>query len=94
MDPDALVPMALCGNHHIGLIQHEHGYLFGVDELVFDTPVEDCAWCSNDNVFFQLDTTLHCEQSDTAIKETVCRLKVPFSVGSHRLRLLLFPRMA
>lgn len=59
MDTYALVPMTLRGDHHVGLVQHKHSDLLGVDELVLGAPVKDCAWCSNDNLFLQLDTSLH-----------------------------------
>lgn len=59
MDTYALVPMTLCGDHHISLIQHKHSNLLGVDELVLGAPVEDRAWCSYDNLLLQLDASLH-----------------------------------
>uniref|UniRef100_A0A8C4HDY9 Uncharacterized protein n=1 Tax=Dicentrarchus labrax TaxID=13489 RepID=A0A8C4HDY9_DICLA len=55
MDTYALVPVTLCGDHHISLVQHKHGDLLGFDEPVLGAPVEDCAWCSNDNLLLQLD---------------------------------------
>lgn len=59
MDTNALVSVTLCGNHHISLVQHKHGDLLGVDELVLGAPVEDRAWCSNDDLLLQLDSSLH-----------------------------------
>lgn len=59
MDTNALVPMTLCANHHISLIQHKHCNLLGVNGLELGAPVEDCAWCSNDNLLLHLDTSLH-----------------------------------
>uniref|UniRef100_A0A3B4GXU2 Uncharacterized protein n=1 Tax=Pundamilia nyererei TaxID=303518 RepID=A0A3B4GXU2_9CICH len=50
VDSNALVPVALGGDHHISLIQHKHGDLFGVNELVLGAPVVDCARCTNDNL--------------------------------------------
>uniref|UniRef100_A0A8C2WPX3 Uncharacterized protein n=1 Tax=Cyclopterus lumpus TaxID=8103 RepID=A0A8C2WPX3_CYCLU len=51
MDPYALVPMTLCGDHHISLVKHKHSNLVGVNKLVLRAPVEHCAWSSNDNLF-------------------------------------------
>uniref|UniRef100_A0A3B4XYD6 Uncharacterized protein n=1 Tax=Seriola lalandi dorsalis TaxID=1841481 RepID=A0A3B4XYD6_SERLL len=59
VDTNALVPMTLRGDHHISLVQHKHSDLLGVDELVLGAPVEDCAWCPNDNLVLQLDASLH-----------------------------------
>lgn len=59
MDTYALVPMTLCGDHHISLIQHKHANLLGVDVPVLGAPVKDCAWCSNDNLLLQLGASLH-----------------------------------
>uniref|UniRef100_A0A8C9YQY7 Uncharacterized protein n=1 Tax=Sander lucioperca TaxID=283035 RepID=A0A8C9YQY7_SANLU len=59
MDPNALVPVALRGDHHISLVEHKHRNLLGVNELVLGAPVEDCAWCSNDNLLLQLHASLH-----------------------------------
>uniref|UniRef100_A0A3Q3IQQ0 Uncharacterized protein n=1 Tax=Monopterus albus TaxID=43700 RepID=A0A3Q3IQQ0_MONAL len=42
MDTNALVPMTLCANHHISLIQHKHCNLLGVNGLELGAPVEDC----------------------------------------------------
>lgn len=58
MDPDALVPMALRGDHHVGLVQHKHADLLGIDDLKFGAPVEDCARRSNDDLLLQLDSSL------------------------------------
>lgn len=63
MDPYAVVPVTLRGDHHIGLIQHKHCNLLRVDEFVLVAPVEDCARCSNDNLLLQLDTPLHCKRN-------------------------------
>lgn len=59
MDPYALVPMTLCGDHHISLVQNKHSNLLGVDELVLGAPVENCAWRSDDNLLLQLDASHH-----------------------------------
>ena len=59
VDADALVPMTLRGDHHVGLVQNEHGDLLGVDELVLGAPVEDGAGRPDDNVLLQLDASLH-----------------------------------
>lgn len=63
MDANTLVPMSLCGDHHISLIQHKHSNLLGVNELVLGAPVEDCAWCSNDNLLLQLLASLDLTES-------------------------------
>lgn len=62
VDSNALVPVALGGDHHISLIQHKHGDLFGVNELVLGAPVVDCARCTNDNLLLQLGSSLHWTQ--------------------------------
>lgn len=62
MDPYALVPMTLCGDHHVGLVQDKHADLLGVDELVLGAPVQDGSWCSDDNLLLQLDSSLHWTQ--------------------------------
>lgn len=59
VDADALVPVTLGGNHHVGLVEHEHGDLLRVDEFVFGAPVQDCAWSSNHNLLLQLHASLH-----------------------------------
>lgn len=59
MDANALVPVTLGGDHHVGLVQHKHRNLFGVDELVLGAPVEDGAWCPDDNLLLQLNASLH-----------------------------------
>uniref|UniRef100_A0A3Q2QG48 Uncharacterized protein n=1 Tax=Fundulus heteroclitus TaxID=8078 RepID=A0A3Q2QG48_FUNHE len=59
VDTDALVPMALHGDHHVGFVQHKHCDLLGVNELVLGAPVQDCAWCPNDNLLLQLDASRH-----------------------------------
>uniref|UniRef100_A0A668VBF9 Uncharacterized protein n=1 Tax=Oreochromis aureus TaxID=47969 RepID=A0A668VBF9_OREAU len=53
VDSNALVPVALGGDHHISLIQHKHSDLFGVNELVLGAPVVDCARCTNDNLLLE-----------------------------------------
>uniref|UniRef100_A0A3B5Q0N3 Uncharacterized protein n=1 Tax=Xiphophorus maculatus TaxID=8083 RepID=A0A3B5Q0N3_XIPMA len=55
VDPDALVPMTLHGDHHISFIQHKHCDLLWVNKLVLGAPVKDGAWGSNDNLLLQLD---------------------------------------
>lgn len=62
VDSNALVPVALGGDHHISLIQHKHSDLFGVNELVLGAPVVDCARCTNDNLLLQLGSSLHWTQ--------------------------------
>lgn len=59
MDTYALVPMTLCGDHHISLVQHKHSNLLWVDELVLGAPVEDCTRRSYDNLLLQLGASLH-----------------------------------
>lgn len=59
MDANTLVPMTLCGDHHICLIQHKHSNLLGVNELILCAPVEDCARCSYDNLLLQLVASLN-----------------------------------
>uniref|UniRef100_A0A665UTG8 Uncharacterized protein n=1 Tax=Echeneis naucrates TaxID=173247 RepID=A0A665UTG8_ECHNA len=41
MDTNTLVPMTLCGDHHIRLVQHKHCDLLGVNELVLGAPVQN-----------------------------------------------------
>uniref|UniRef100_A0A669DPA3 Secreted protein n=1 Tax=Oreochromis niloticus TaxID=8128 RepID=A0A669DPA3_ORENI len=55
VDSNALVPVALGGDHHISLIQHKHSDFFGVNELVLGAPIVDCARCTNDNLLLQLE---------------------------------------
>uniref|UniRef100_H2SQ26 Uncharacterized protein n=1 Tax=Takifugu rubripes TaxID=31033 RepID=H2SQ26_TAKRU len=50
LDADALVPVALHGDHHIGLVQHEHGDLLGVDGLPLGAPVVDGAGRPDDDL--------------------------------------------
>uniref|UniRef100_A0A3B5BEN6 Uncharacterized protein n=1 Tax=Stegastes partitus TaxID=144197 RepID=A0A3B5BEN6_9TELE len=57
LSASALVLMTLCGNHHISLVQNKQSNLLGVNELVLDAPVKDCARRSNDNVGLQLNTS-------------------------------------
>uniref|UniRef100_A0A8C5TZL6 Uncharacterized protein n=1 Tax=Malurus cyaneus samueli TaxID=2593467 RepID=A0A8C5TZL6_9PASS len=52
LNADALVLVALRGDHHICLIQHKHLDLLGIYELQFGTPVQhgapfphSCLWC-------------------------------------------------
>uniref|UniRef100_A0A4W4DVP9 Uncharacterized protein n=1 Tax=Electrophorus electricus TaxID=8005 RepID=A0A4W4DVP9_ELEEL len=40
LDADALVLMALRGDHDVGLVQHEHADLLGVHQLELEEPVE------------------------------------------------------
>ncbi len=38
--PDALILVALCGDHNVGLVQHEHGDLLQIEELELEAPVQ------------------------------------------------------
>uniref|UniRef100_A0A3Q0S9N5 Uncharacterized protein n=1 Tax=Amphilophus citrinellus TaxID=61819 RepID=A0A3Q0S9N5_AMPCI len=67
LSASALVPVTLCGNHHISLIQHKHSNLLGVNDLVLGAPVEDCAWCTDDNLLLQLDSSLHCVSNKVSV---------------------------
>lgn len=59
VDTDALVPVTLRGDHHVGLVQHKHADLLGVDDFVFGAPVQDGAWSPDDNVVLQPGASLH-----------------------------------
>lgn len=69
MDPYALVPVTLRGDHHVGFIQYKHCNLLRVDEFVLVAPVEDGAGCPNDNLLLQLDTSLHCKRNSCNVTE-------------------------
>lgn len=64
VDPYALVPMTLCGDHHVSLVEHKHSNLLGVNELVLGAPVEDGARCSDNNLLLQLSASLHWKQCE------------------------------
>uniref|UniRef100_A0A3Q3F4K7 Uncharacterized protein n=1 Tax=Labrus bergylta TaxID=56723 RepID=A0A3Q3F4K7_9LABR len=85
VDANALVPVTLCRNHHICLVQHKHCDLLWVNELVFGAPVEDRAWCSNDNLLLQLDASIklpHLLNDLTDLQsELVCCEKFIFGVS-------------
>lgn len=71
MDAYALVAVPLRGDHHIRLVQDEHGDLLGVDEMVLGAPVEDGARRSDHNLLLQWDASFHCRgNSCTDIRAT------------------------
>lgn len=77
MDTDALVPMTLRRDHHIRLVQHKHGDLLRVDVPVFGAPVEDGAWCSDDNLLLQLGVFLHCAECSGSDSDTAATCTTP-----------------
>uniref|UniRef100_A0A8D2QNU2 Uncharacterized protein n=1 Tax=Zosterops lateralis melanops TaxID=1220523 RepID=A0A8D2QNU2_ZOSLA len=54
LNADALVLVALGGNHHISLIQHKHLDLLGIYEFQFGTPVQHGAGCADDDLLRDL----------------------------------------
>uniref|UniRef100_A0A8C8DUV0 Uncharacterized protein n=1 Tax=Oryzias sinensis TaxID=183150 RepID=A0A8C8DUV0_9TELE len=57
LDSDALVPEALSGDHHVGLVQHKHADFLEVDHLVLGAPVQECSRRSDDDLLLQLDAS-------------------------------------
>uniref|UniRef100_A0AAY4D9C5 Uncharacterized protein n=1 Tax=Denticeps clupeoides TaxID=299321 RepID=A0AAY4D9C5_9TELE len=53
LDADALVLVTLCGNHDVGLVQHKHLDLLGVDEPEFRAPVQHCTRRADHNLFLE-----------------------------------------
>uniref|UniRef100_A0A8D2P2B5 Uncharacterized protein n=1 Tax=Zosterops lateralis melanops TaxID=1220523 RepID=A0A8D2P2B5_ZOSLA len=62
LNADALVLVALGGNHHISLIQHKHLDLLGIYEFQFGTPVQHGAGCADDDLLRDLLPSLHCRE--------------------------------
>ena len=59
MNANALVLVALDGDHHVRLVQHKHVDLLEVKEVELDVgPVEDLARRADDDVFCELGATL------------------------------------
>uniref|UniRef100_A0A3P8WL00 Uncharacterized protein n=1 Tax=Cynoglossus semilaevis TaxID=244447 RepID=A0A3P8WL00_CYNSE len=56
LDSNALVTMTLRGDHHISLIQDKQSDVFGVNILELGAPIENCAWCSDDNLLIYMLT--------------------------------------
>uniref|UniRef100_A0A8D2M6L7 Uncharacterized protein n=1 Tax=Zonotrichia albicollis TaxID=44394 RepID=A0A8D2M6L7_ZONAL len=54
LNADALVLVALGGDHHICLIQHKHLDLLGIDEFQFGTPVQHGAGRADDDLLRDL----------------------------------------
>lgn len=59
LDADAVVLVTLCGDHDIGLIQHKHLDLFGVNELQFCAPIQHGSGCADYDLLLQLAAALH-----------------------------------
>uniref|UniRef100_A0A8C0V521 Uncharacterized protein n=1 Tax=Cyanistes caeruleus TaxID=156563 RepID=A0A8C0V521_CYACU len=60
LNADALVLVALGGDHHICLIQHEHLDLLGVYEFQFGAPVQHGAGRADYDLLRDLLPSLHC----------------------------------
>uniref|UniRef100_A0A3Q2CY55 Uncharacterized protein n=1 Tax=Cyprinodon variegatus TaxID=28743 RepID=A0A3Q2CY55_CYPVA len=54
LDPDALILVSLCSNHHVGFVQHKHSDLLGIYKFEFTAPVQHCTRCTNDYLLLQL----------------------------------------
>jgi len=59
LDADALVQVALRGDHHVRLIQHKHLDHLGVDELEFDAPVQHGARGADHDLLLELHAARH-----------------------------------
>lgn len=54
-----MVLVTLRGDHDIGLVQHKHFDLLGVNELQFSAPVQHGSRCADNDLLLQLDAALH-----------------------------------
>lgn len=59
MYSNALILMALSGDHYISLIQDQHRYLLQIKKFEFESPVQDFSWRSNDYVICNLAPSCH-----------------------------------
>uniref|UniRef100_A0A672G5A9 Uncharacterized protein n=1 Tax=Salarias fasciatus TaxID=181472 RepID=A0A672G5A9_SALFA len=66
LDADALVLVALRGDHDVGLVQHKHFDLLGVYELEFTAPVQHGAR-SADNYLLTLISSNGVDQFDLRV---------------------------
>lgn len=88
MDTNTLISMTLCCDHHISLVQNKHGNLLGVNKLVFCAPVEECAWCSNDNLLLYLFASLHWAESRrwySKATNTNCKISSVPQIHTHQI---------
>lgn len=60
MYPDALILVALRGNHHIGLVQHENADFLDVECTILADPVQHFARCADQNVVVHLAVPFDC----------------------------------
>lgn len=51
LDTNALVLMALCGDHDISFIQDEHLDPLGLDEFKLLAPIQNCTGSANHDLF-------------------------------------------
>ena len=68
LNPDALVLVALGGDHDVRLVQHKHADLLGVKDLQLDAPVEDGARCSDHDVLLDGGAARHYGQGTIATR--------------------------
>lgn len=68
-----MVPEALSGDHHVGLVQHKHADFLEVDHLVLGAPVQECSRRSDDDLLLQLDASLHCSRQAEDQTSTMAR---------------------
>uniref|UniRef100_A0A8C4ZW28 Uncharacterized protein n=1 Tax=Gadus morhua TaxID=8049 RepID=A0A8C4ZW28_GADMO len=59
LDADALVLVALRGDHDVRLVQHKHLDHLGVDELKLDAPVQHGPRGADDDLLLELHAPLH-----------------------------------